>query len=602
MGGGTARGSRTILGLSFGFHDAAAAVVVDGEIVAAAEEERFTRRKHDSSLPREAIAACLERADLGAGDVTDAVFYERPMNVATRYLATRQREGPRSLAGFVRDAPTVFGRNLLAGYHVARALRDLGAAHPPPLQYADHHASHAAAAFYPSPFDDAAVLTVDGIGEWATATIAQGARHRLTALEELRHPDSLGLVYSLTTAWCGLRPNDDEFKVMGLAPYGRPRYVDALRDLVAVGDDGSLRVDGRRLRWFSASAFRDRGLHRRLGGPPRRPDDPLTEREADLAASVQALTEDAMLAMAARAHDRTGSPNLCLAGGVALNCVANGRILREGPFERLWIQPAAGDAGSAIGAALAYWHGALDMPREARDGDRMSAASLGPDLDPAEVEAAIERAGLDHERATTVDDLVRTVAGALAAGQVVGWVQGPMEFGPRALGNRSLLADPRDPDVRQRLNRVVKGREDYRPFAPAVLADRAGDWFELDHPSPYMLLVAPVRPDRLVDVDEEPTDLGARAAVVRSTIPACTHVDGSARIQTVTEAANPRFHRLLTAFDDLTGCPMLVNTSFNRAGEPIVATAAHAIAAAQAGGVDLLVLGEALVRLPGGAS
>jgi carbamoyltransferase len=599
MGDRTAGAARAILGLSFGFHDAAAALVVDGEIVAAAEEERFTRRKHDSSLPRAAIAACLDRAGLRADDVTDAVFYERPMNVATRYLASRQREGPRSLPTFVRDAPTVFGRNLLAGYHVASTLRDLGAAHPPPLQYADHHASHAAAAFYPSPFEEAAILTVDGIGEWATATIGQGTRHRITTVEELRHPDSLGLVYSLVTAWCGLRANDDEYKVMGLAPYGEPRFAEALRDLARVHPDGSLRVDGRRLRWFSGAAFRDRGLHRRLGGPPRRPDDPLTEREADLAASVQALTEDAMLAMAARAHERTGSPNLCLAGGVALNCVANGRILREGPFEALWIQPAAGDAGSAIGAALTYWHGALGRPREAREGDRMSWAALGPELDPVATQAAIERAGLAHEQADSVDALVGTVADALAAGQVVGWVQGPMEFGPRALGNRSLLADPRNPDVRQRLNRVVKGREDFRPFAPAVLAEHAAAWFELDDPSPYMLLVAPVRAEHLLEVATEPADLDERAAVARSTIPACTHVDGSARIQTVTESSNPRFRRLLAAFEQRTGCPMLVNTSFNRAGEPIVADAGDAIAAARAGGIDLLVLGDHLVRLEG---
>lgn len=581
-----------VLGLSFGFHDAAAAVLVDGRIVAAAEEERFTRIKHDPSLPLHATAACLELAGIGADDVDHVVFYEKPLAAAARFLATKQRQGPRSARSFIRDAPDILGRHLLCGYQVSRMLAELGARRPPPLQFVEHHLSHAASAFYPSPFESAAVLTVDGLGEWATATVGQGRHHQLSIAEELRFPDSLGLAYSLVTSWCGFRSNDDEYKVMGLAPYGTPRFVDALSELVGPVGDGSLRVDARRLDWWSNGRRSRRRVGQLLDGPPRAPDEPIGDREVDLAASIQALTETAVLDMARRAHARTGERRLCLAGGVALNCVANGRIQRDGPFDEIWVQPAAGDAGGALGAALAYWHLELDRTRAVTPGtDAMSGSFLGPTIDPSSIDEALARRGLE---VPTLDADARAalVVDRLVAGDIVAVCDGPMEFGPRALGHRSLLADPRLPDVRRRLNVVTKGREEFRPFAPAVLAERADEWFELDVPSPYMLLVAPVSEKHLVPVDEEPVALDVRAGTARSTIPACTHVDGSARIQTVEKSANPQMHRLLAGFEERTGCPVLVNTSFNRAGEPIVASAEGAIASAAAGDVDLLVLGD----------
>ena len=588
---------RVVLGLSFDFHDAAAAVVVDGTVVAAAEEERFSRIKHDPSLPKAATASCLEVAGLTANDIDHVVFYEKPLAVASRYLAAKQGEGPRSFRSFLRDAPKVFGSNLMVGYRVGVMLQELGARKPPQLQFIEHHLSHAASAFYPSPFEHAAVLTIDGIGEWATATIGHGSQRRLDLIEEMRYPDSLGLVYSFVTAFCGFRPNDDEYKLMGLAPYGTPRFVEQLSAVVGSMGDGSIHVDARKLRWYSQRALSARKIVDAFDGPARSADGPITQREADLAASVQQLTETTVLEMANRAAELTGESRLCLAGGVALNCVANGKVLREGPFDEIWVQPAAGDAGGAIGAALAFWHLELGGTRHA-DGatDSMSGAFLGPEFTAEEVSAAIDDAGLDS---TTIEDetkLAAAVAARLDEGAIVGWFRGRMEFGPRALGHRSLLADARSPHVSERLNAITKGRESFRPFAPVVLEDRVGDWFELEQTSPYMLIVAQVKQDRLTPIEEEPESLEERARLPRSEIPACTHVDGSARIQTVAESTNPVLHRLLSAFDHLTGCPVLVNTSFNRAGEPIVCTPAEAVATARAANVDLLVIGNTLIE------
>lgn len=586
-----------VLGLSFDFHDAAASLLVDGEIVAAVEEERLSRVKHDARLPELATAACLEIAGLAATDVDDVVFYEKPLMVAARFLATKQRQGPRSVRSFTRDAPKVLGSNLMAGYRVGRLLQRLGARRPPRLQFVEHHMSHAASAFYPSPFERAAVLTIDGVGEWATATIGHGIGREISLLEELRFPNSVGLIYSFVTAFCGFRPNDDEYKVMGLAPYGEPRFAERLAEVVQRADDGSIRVDGRTLDWFAPRALTGKRLADLFDGPPRDPDGELTTREADLAASVQQLTEEVVLALGARARELTEEDNVCLAGGVALNCVANGRLLREGPFSSMWVQPAAGDAGGSLGAALAYWHQALASDRTVVEGqDSMSGSFLGQDVSPAEVDAALDARGLTGRRIDDVDELAREVAERIADGAIVGWFRGRMEFGPRALGHRSLLADPRSADVRHRLNAITKGRESFRPFAPAVLADRAAEWFDLDQSSPYMLIVAPVRDDKRTDVEVEPDDFGERGDVVRSEIPACTHVDWSARVQTVSAEANPDLHRLITAFERATGCPMVVNTSFNRAGEPVVATPDQAIASAGAGRVDLLVLGDVLVE------
>lgn len=590
-----------ILGLSCDYHDAAAAVVVDGRIVAAVEQERFSRTKHDADLPVDAVASCLELAGLAATDLTHVVFYEKPLVTAARFLATRQREGPRGLVPFLRTAPTLIGTNLMVGPRVAAMLRRMGSASPPPLQFIEHHRSHAAAAYYPSPYDHAAVLTVDGLGEWASASIAVGSQHRLTLLEEQRYPNSLGLIYSLVTAWCGFTPNSDEYKLMGLAPYGEPVYGDELASLATVFDDGSVRVDARSVSWFDARLLKRQRLAARLGGPPRAGDAPITQREADLAASIQRLTEDAMVKMAVRAHELTGEARLCLGGGVALNSVANGVIARECPFEEIWIQPAAGDAGSAAGAALALWHEVLGQPRPAPvpGADGMGGALLGPAVPDDEVVAALDAAGVRHELVADEQERADLVADRLAAGDIVGWFQGRGEFGPRALGSRSILADPRSETARARINERVKGRESFRPFAPAVLADRAAEWFELDQPSPYMLIVAPVRDEHLRPVAVEPTDLAERAAIPRSAIPACTHVDGSARIQTVDADRHPAFHQLLQAFDAATGCPILLNTSFNRAGEPIVATVDQALATARAAGLDLLVIGPAIIRADG---
>lgn len=592
------RGS-VVVGLSFGYHDAAAAVVIDGVVAAAAEQERFSRRKHDRDVPAGALEACLAELGLTGADVDHVVYYEKPLLLLSRYVATRQRQGPRVMPRFVREAPELLRHQLGVGFEVGRLLRRLGARRPPPLQFVEHHRSHAAAAFYPSPFDNAAVLTIDGIGEWATASIGHGTGNHLALLEELRFPHSLGLLYSLITTWCGFEPNDGEYKVMGLAPYGSPRFLGAIEEIATVRDDGGIVVDGRSVGWFGESVVRDPGLSDRFGGPPRPVDAPIGQREADLAASMQSFVESAVLATARRAAERTGERSLCLAGGVALNCVANGRLLREGPFDDIWVQPAAGDGGSAIGAALTYWHDVLHAPRPGqRELDGMSGAYLGPSTSEADACAALESERLSYDVIRAPDRLADLVAGRLADGALVGWVQGRMEFGPRALGNRSILADPRQVDARIRLNERVKRRESFRPFAPAVLEERVAEWFDSDRATPYMSVVAPVRAERRTPVEVEPDAIAARAAVPRSEIAACTHVDGSARLQTVSRRTNARFHGLISAFDRATGCPVLLNTSFNVAGEPIVASAADAVRTAVASGLDLLVIGDLVVDLP----
>lgn len=586
---------RVVLGVSCDFHDAAAALLVDGGLVAAVEEERFSREKHDSSLPRGAMESCLRIAGLTADEVDLVAFYERPLTIVNRYLASRQRIGPRALPAFVRDAPRLLADNLMVGHRIDTALRELGRSRPTDVRYVSHHRSHAAAAFFPSPFDHAAVLTVDGIGEWATAVIGRGSRHGVEIVEELRYPDSLGLLYSFVTRYCGFRPNSDESKVMGLAPYGTPRFLEPLAELAALHPDGSIRVEGSRVGWYVGRP--PRRLHRVLGGPPRESGHALTQRDADLAASIQSLCETVMLRMARHAHEVTGEPALCMSGGVALNCVANGRILREGPFDEVWIQPAAGDAGSAAGAALSVWHESLSNPRTTDGRDTMSGAFLGPAVTLDEVDAWVAARDLRTVRAADDDERNRLVAERLAAGDVVGWFSGRMEFGPRSLGHRSILADARSTTVRQRINADVKRREDFRPFGPSVLRERAADWFDLGAAaSPYMLLAASVRPAHLVAVEHEPEDLRDRAHLPRSTIPACTHVDGSARIQTV-DVDGGALRGLLEAFDALTGCPVLLNTSFNVAGEPIVATPDEALSTARRGGLDLLVVEQHLVEV-----
>jgi carbamoyltransferase len=482
-------------------------------------------------------------------------------------------------------------------------LRDLGAAKPPRLQYSEHHLSHAAAAFYPSPFPTAAILTVDGIGEWATATVGMGTQRHIDLLADQRYPNSLGLLYTLATEWCGFEANDGEYKVMGLAPYGEPTFADALAEIVEIGPDGSIEIDAKAVQWWNASPTTLEPLFDLFGGPPRAKDAPMTQRDWDLARTVQDAVETAVMRMADFAHRETGARHLCMAGGVALNCVANGRLLREGPFESIWVQPAAGDAGSAVGAALWYLHEECGVERDRPEveldtvgRDQMRVGQLGPSFDPDEIGTWLEAEGIEHERIVDVDERCARVADLLADGAVIGWFEGRMEFGPRALGHRSIIADPRSTTVQRDINLRVKGRESFRPFAPAVLWERATEWFDLDQPSPYMLQVCQVAADRLVEVDDEPTDPMERVQVPRSQIPACTHVDGSARVQTVHAETNPTFHRLISAFEARTGCPVLLNTSFNRAGDPIVCTPDDALDAARAAGLDVLVLEDRIVQ------
>ena len=585
-----------ILGVSCDFHDSAAAVLVDGVVVAAAEEERFSREKHDASIPAGAIDACLRVAGLPASAVDVVAFYERPVDVVSRFLASRRRQGPAGFASFVRDAPSLVGRNLMVAYRIDRVLRRLGASRSPRFCYVDHHRSHAAAAFFASPYGHAAVVTVDGIGEWTTASIGRGSGRRLELLEEMRYPDSLGLVYSFVTAYCGFHPNSDEYKLMGLAPYGRPRFAAELEDLVDVKRDGSVAVDVNKLGWYGRRGLGRRDLHRRFDGPPTAAGSPATLRDADLAASVQQLTEVAISRLATHARQVTGEERLCLGGGVALNCVANGKLLAEGTFDGIWVQPAAGDAGSALGAALSVWHEELGHDREA-DGtnDAMQGSLLGPAVSPSELTSWLADRSLGHRRVPDEADRCRLVAERLAAGDVVGWFQGRMEFGPRALGNRSILADPRSATMRTRLNESVKGRETFRPFAPAVLEEHASSWFELGAASPYMLMVAPVLGVPPVEVERSDA-FAAAASSVRSPLAACTHVDGSARVQTVDRHTNPRFRRLVEEFHDRTGCPVLLNTSFNVAGQPIVASPDDAVATARAASLDLLVIEDVVIE------
>lgn len=588
---------RTVLGISADYHDAAAAVVVDGTVVAAALEERFSRTKHDPRLPRQAIAWCLEAAEVEPGGLDLVAFYSKPITTYERILSTHATVGPRGIRSLLPAVSSWTGRKLWISYRIDRALRALGHGRVP-LRYVEHHQSHAAAAFLPSPFEEAAILTFDGVGEWTTTSIALGRGHAISMLEQQRFPHSLGLFYSAMTAFCGFEVNDGELKLMGLAPYGEPRYADVLLErVVRIQPEGNVWLDQR---WFDYRTGR-RMTHPRiaelLDGGSRRSGDPLEQRHADIAASAQLVLEEAILAIANRAHELTGMRRACLAGGVALNCVANERLLRDGPFDEVWVQPAAGDDGSALGAALWTWHQLEGMPRRAASPDGMNGAFLGPSYTQADVTAMLDERGISYTVPATENEQVDEVAAALDEGQLVGWFTGAMEFGPRALGHRSILADPRDRTVVDRLNRAVKGREGFRPFAPSVLAEYAEEWFDVDGPRPYMLFTASVRKEHLLpEPDVEPASLEERLAVARSTIPACTHVDLSARVQTVDRATNPRFHALLSAFHERTGVPVLVNTSFNRADEPIVCTPADALRCFDAAGLDLLVLEGCLVR------
>src|SRR5271166_902008 len=558
-----------MLGISAFYHDSAAALVVDGRIIAAAQEERFSRKKHDADFPSRAVTYCLAEGGLSASDLDWVGFYDKPLLKFERLLETYLAYVPSGFRSFRRAMPLWLRTKL----RLPRVLgRELGSRYTKRFVFAEHHESHAASAFYPSPFDEAAILTIDGVGEWATASFGMGRGNKIELTHQLVFPHSLGLLYSALTYYTGFRVNSGEYKVMGLAPYGKPRYVDLFYEhLLDLKDDGSFRMDMSYFNYCQGLTMTSPKFHRLFGGPPRKPETPLTQREMDLAASVQAVTEEIMLRMARHVHRQTGAKNLCLAGGVALNCVANGRVLREGPFKSLWVQPAAGDAGGALGAALFAHNLVLGKPRSFR----MDHAFWGPHFSDDEIRAFLDARRLPYQTLSR-DDMLRETARRLDKDQaVVGWLQGRMEWGPRSLGSRSILADARSRENWKRVNLKIKFRESFRPFAPAVLAEKCSDWFDLDRESPYMLLVCQVKEGR--------------------EIPAVTHVDGSARVQTVTRAQHAEFYDLLREFDRRTNCPVLINTSFNVRGEPIVCTPEDAYLCFMRTQMDVLVLGNQIL-------
>lgn len=584
-----------LIGISAYYHDSAAALVRDGVVVAAAQEERFSRRKHDRAFPAEAVRYCVREAGLAFEAVDHVVFYEKPFLKFDRLVETWLAFAPRGFAAFRHALPAWFGERLFLKGMLERELQQLGGGTlAARLLFSEHHLSHAASAFYPSPFDEAAVLTVDGVGEWTTTMGSHGRGNTLEPILELRFPHSLGLLYSAFTSHLGFEVNSGEYKMMGLAPLGEPRYRQQLLDhVIDLKQDGSFRLDQRYFNYCTGLSMTSRQFAERFG-PPRRPDESLTQHHADLAASVQAVTEEAMLRMArALAHD-TGARNLCLAGGVALNCVANSKILRDGCFDNVWIQPAAGDAGGALGAALHAYYALTGAARVA-DGrnDRMAEACLGPAFDQAEIETCLRDLNAVFE-VLPDRELIAGTARALADGQVIGWMQGRMEFGPRALGNRSILADPRGPRMRDLINGKIKQREAFRPFAAAVLRSDVAEWFDLATDSPYMLLVANVAAHHRRPV-EDPRGF-ARLALPLSDIPAVTHADYSTRIQTITAESQPRFHALLAEFKALTGCPVLLNTSFNGGDEPIVCSPPDAYRCFMDNHLDELVIGNCRLR------
>jgi carbamoyltransferase len=597
-----ATGVTTILGLSAFYHDSAACVVVDGEIVAAAQEERFTRKKHDASFPALAAQYCLREAGREVADIDYVAFYEKPFRKFERLLETYFAFAPSGFPSFSRALPVWLKDKTRLPQLIRRGL---GGATRAPLVFTEHHESHAASAFFPSPFAEAAIMTLDGVGEWTTTALGVGKGNRIELNREIQFPHSLGLLYSAFTYYCGFKVNSGEYKLMGLAPYGRPIYKDdILRHLVDLKADGSFWLNMKYFNYCQGLTMTSRAFHDLFGGPPRQPESTIEQRHLDLAASIQSVTEDAVLAMGRTLYEETGLRKLVLAGGVALNCVANGRLLREGPFDDIWIQPAAGDAGGALGAALFVWHQLLEHERPLVAGDRQRGSYLGPQFTTDDICRSLSDVGAVYHRAATERDLLDRVVDLLTAGKIVGWFQGRMEFGPRALGARSILGDPRSPGMQATMNLKIKFRESFRPFAPCVLAEEAHRWFGLKpgQESPYMLLVAPVLEehrvpiaDRDQDIMANDADLRQRVNVQRSTIPAVTHVDYSARIQTVDDTRNPRLAGLLRRFLSRTGCPVLVNTSFNVRGEPIVCTPLEAYQCFLATGMDALVLEDVVL-------
>jgi carbamoyltransferase len=590
-----------ILGISAFYHDSAAAVVEDGRIVAAAQEERFTRKKHDSNFPKHAIEYCLRQAGTGLDAFDFVAFYDKPFLKFERLLETYLAFAPRGFQSFRMAIPVWIKEKLFQKRLITQKLRDYDPDYDweRRLLFAEHHQSHAASAFYPSPFDNAVVLTMDGVGEWATTSVGVGRGNHLEMTKEIHFPHSLGLLYSAFTYYTGFKVNSGEYKVMGLAPYGEPKYKDLiLEHLMDLKDDGTFRLDMSYFDYCTGLRMTNDRFGQLFGGPARKPEERVTQREMDLAASVQAVTEEVVLRLTRTLAQEAETKNLCLAGGVALNCVANGKVLRDGLFDNIWVQPAAGDAGGALGAALTATHLFQGQPRITNGVlDAMSGSYLGPDYRQDEIERRLRAAGAVFEVLGQTELLEATVD-ALVAEKAVGWFQGRMEFGPRALGNRSILGDARSPTMQKTLNLRVKFRESFRPFAPSVLAEDVSEWFELDRESPYMLQVADVtQPHRKAMTEDQKSLFGIdRLNVPRSDIPAVTHVDYSARIQTVHRETNPRYHALLTAFKARTGCPVLVNTSFNVRGEPIVCTPEDAFRCFMGTDVEVLVVGDCLLR------
>ncbi len=581
--------SEWILGISAYYHDSAAALLKDGEIFAAAQEERFTRKKHDSDFPRNAIEYCLREAGISVDQLTHVVFYEKPFVKFERILETYLCLSPRGLTQYLQALPLWLTKRLWMGDDIGEELGYQG-----DVLFAEHHESHAASAFFPSPFEEAAVLTVDGVGEWSTTTYGVGKGNDLNILAELRFPHSLGLLYSAFTYYTGFKVNSAEYKVMGLAPYGEPKYVDRiLNDLIDLKEDGSVSMNMDYFGYLTGLRMTNSKFDSLFGGPPRKPESRLSQREMDLARSVQVVTEMAMLKLAKHVQEVTGQENLCLAGGVALNCVANGRILREGPFKRVWIQPAAGDAGGALGAALAVHYRYKGHPRTVRKEDAMKGSLLGPSYTDEEIEAELKRLGAVYHKLDR-QQFLEGVSDRLVQEKVVGWFSGRMEFGPRALGGRSIIGDPRSRNMQSVMNLKIKYRESFRPFAPSVLEEECSKVFEIASDSPYMLLVAPVQKDRRIAMTEEQEKLFGidKLNVPRSDIPAITHIDYSARIQTVNQQRNGLYHDMIRAFYEKTGCPLVVNTSFNVRGEPIVESPTDAYRCFMRTEMDCLAIGS----------
>ena len=583
-----------ILGLSAFYHDSAACLLRDGEIIAAVSEERLTRKKGDPDFPRRAVDYCLSTAGIGVSDLSAVGFYDKPLLKFERILETYLGVVPRGFRSFLLAGPLWIKDKL----YIDKQLKDeLG--YRGEILYSEHHESHAASAFFPSPYEEAAILTMDGVGEWATASIGVGRGNDIEILEELHWPDSLGLLYSAFTYYTGFKVNSGEYKVMGLAPYGEPKYVDIIyKELVDLREDGSFRLNQKYFNYLTGLTMTNGEFDRLFGGAPRVPESKLTQKEMDLARSVQVVCEEIMLRMARTAHKKTGLTDLCLAGGVALNCVGNGRLLREGPFKSLWIQPAAGDAGGALGIAQLIHYRHFGRPRTVTPGrDAMKGAYLGPEFTPAQIEEFLRSVGADYVRLDE-QTMIDTVAQRLAEEKIIGWFDGRMEFGPRALGARSILGDPRSPRMQADMNIKIKFREGFRPFAPSVLRERVADYFELDGDSPYMLLVAPLQKHRRIPLTDEQHKLWGidKLNVPRSDIPAITHIDYSARIQTVTRETNRRYYELIKAFERRTGCGVLINTSFNVRGEPIVCTPQDAYRCFMRTNIDALVLGPFLLE------